>query len=170
MDKHELREHFTYDHKTGDLIWKDNPARSLAWRRKHDFKIAGSTKGRVGYRDIRLFDKTYRASRIVWIMHHGDIPFGMEVDHRNNDGLDNRIENLRLATRAQNAANRRCYNAVGLKGVSKRVRKDGTVSYIAGITTNGKRTVLGRFDCPHKAHAAYCAEALVRYGEFARFH
>ena len=37
-----------------------------------------------------------RAHRWVWINHHGSIPKGYHIHHRNEDKSDNRIENLEL--------------------------------------------------------------------------
>lgn len=45
------------------------------------------------------------AHRLVWVMHNGDIPDGMMVDHINLDKSDNRIENLRLVNKSGNAQN-----------------------------------------------------------------
>ncbi|WP_436868476.1 HNH endonuclease signature motif containing protein, partial [Enterobacter hormaechei] len=42
---------------------------------------------------------------MIWEMHNGPIPQNMEIDHINRIKLDNRLENLRLATRRQNACN-----------------------------------------------------------------
>ena len=43
---------------------------------------------------------TIRMHRVIM----GD-PFGLEIDHKNHDGLDNRRENLRICTKAQNQQN-----------------------------------------------------------------
>ena len=40
--------------------------------------------------------------RVVYAKHHGAIPKGMQIHHRNSNKLDNRIENLELVTRSQN--------------------------------------------------------------------
>lgn len=104
----------------------------------------------------------------VWERKNGRrVPDGYCVDHENNDSLDNRYENLRLATVAQNNANRRVFknSSTGLKGVSQRAT-DG--KYVARITVAGKRKFLGAFDTPAEAAAAYDGAAEANYGEFAK--
>jgi hypothetical protein len=95
-------------------------------------------------------------------------PIGMDVDHINGDGLDNRRCNLRIATRAQNLQNRGAPkdNKSGYKGVCWH-RK--TRRWMAQITTAGKHRYLGVFCSPDEAHAVYCAAAKEQHGEFARF-
>lgn len=69
--------------------------------------------------------KTAYVHRVVWEAHNGPIPPGMQVDHISGDTRDNRIENLRLATNAQNNCNvgLNSRNTTGHKGIS--IRSNG---------------------------------------------
>lgn len=91
---------------------------------------------------------------------------GEQVDHVNNNGLDNRRENLRLATSAQNGLNKRISrrNTSGYKGVSWEKRPQKWQAY---ITHNRKMMSLGKFDDILDAARAYNAAAMKLYGEFA---
>ena len=94
-------------------------------------------------------------------------PKGMDTDHKNGDGLDNRRSNLRNATTSQNMCNQRkkANSASGLKGASWAGHLG---KWRATIRLNGKRKSLGVFDTPEQAHAAYCKAAPDFHGEFAR--
>ena len=94
-------------------------------------------------------------------------PPKMHVDHINGNGLDNRKENLRLATQSQNQHNarRRVDNPSGYKGV--RAYKD-TGKYQARITCSGKQYHLGYFETAIEAHNAYCAASEKLHGKFGR--
>ena len=96
-----------------------------------------------------------------------DAPKGLDVDHRDGNGLDNRRSNLRLATDGQNARNvaRRSDNTSGFKGVSLH---KSTGRWAATIASGGPQRHLGLFDSREEAHAAYCEAALRLHGEFAR--
>jgi hypothetical protein len=96
-----------------------------------------------------------------------DAPPGVEVDHENGNGLDNRYLNLRLATTAQNQWNQglQASNTSGYKGVSY---VKGRCKWLAMIRINGRNTTLGRFAIAEEAAAAYDAAALQHRGEFAR--
>lgn len=114
--------------------------------------------------------------KLITIMLHRVILSRMEgrplirselTDHINRDGLDNRRENLRLATYAQNMHNQRLpsNNSSGYKGVKLDKR---TGKWAARIGINGTQKWLGYYDKPTEAYAAYCEAAREYYGEFAR--
>lgn len=85
------------------------------------------------------------------------------VDHKNNDGLDNRRCNLRICTVSQNHANRhRHWSSCGFKGV---VFERGR--YLARCGPAKRREYLGTFTTPEAAARAYDAAALRIFGEFA---
>ena len=90
---------------------------------------------------------------------------GQQVDHKNGDGLDNRLCNLRFATRAQNAKNRtkRERSRTKYKGVHPAVHG----RWQAAINVDNKRIHLGSFGNQHAAALAYNAAAVQYHGEFA---
>jgi hypothetical protein len=96
-----------------------------------------------------------------------DAPPNMQVDHIDGDGLNNRRSNLRLATVAENHRNLRkpSNNTSGYKGVSW--RKDRS-KWRAAIRVDGRLITLGTFDCPQRAHVAYCEASARLHGEFGR--
>jgi hypothetical protein len=93
-------------------------------------------------------------------------PDNMEIDHINHDRLDNRKQNLRLATKSQNHMNRRKRNGTTseYKGVywSKHVKK-----WRAYGSLNQIRTYLGYFNSELDAAKAYDAWALYTFKEYA---
>ena len=112
-----------------------------------------------------IFNKK-RAHRFSWMMVNGQIPDGMQIDHRCHCPQCVNPEHLRLATTSNNTMNqrRRKDNKSGYKGVSwsKRLNK-----WRAQIRLNGKSHDIGYFIDPHEAHIAYVTEARKIFGEFA---
>jgi hypothetical protein len=92
-----------------------------------------------------------------------------DVDHEDGDGLNNRRNNLRSATKPQNASNRRrrADSTTGYKGVSPHPYSDGRPRYQARIEVEGKRRSLGYFTSPEDAAKAYDRAALELHGAFA---
>jgi len=113
------------------------------------------------------------AARGVWkgktiLMHRLllDAPKGVEVDHKNRDKLDNRRENIRLCSGAQNKQNRGIQknNISGYRGVHWSSLND---KWRATIDVNGKRHHLGLFYEERDAALAYNESAKKFYGAFA---
>ena len=157
-----LKQWFFYDPKTG----------VLTWRMSNRYITAGTRAGCIGgkgYLYVRLMGKVYRAHHLAWLMHYGEWPDPtLVVDHINGDTGDNRIENLRLATITQNAANSklRAANTSGAKGVVWHKRDK---VWCAGIGVNGKNIHLGNFTNKQSAAEAYRDAAVRYFGEFANF-
>lgn len=93
----------------------------------------------------------------------------MVVDHINGDGLDNRRENLRIASHSQNQWNRRNArnNKTGYKGVSIDKRSG---KFRAGISVGGKHIHLGLFSTAEEAAQAYAEASRKYHGEYGRTH
>jgi hypothetical protein len=83
------------------------------------------------------------------------------VDHRNNNGLDNRKENLRFATASQNSTNYPRKNKLGFRGVSQRGQK-----FTAYILCKGKRRTIYGFSTAEEAARAYDKMSKELHGEF----
>jgi hypothetical protein len=115
---------------------------------------------------LSIDGRQYAAHRLAWLHMTGEWP-PADIDHANGDPGDNRWNNLRAATRAQNISNgrKRSTNTSGFKGVSWRSAKE---KWQAAITVNGLKRFLGYFDDPAEAHAAYVRAAEKYHGEFAR--
>ena len=94
-------------------------------------------------------------------------PDGMEVDHINGNGLDNRKANLRLCTRAQNQMNsiKRTGKSSIFKGVSWH---KNAWKWRANIKINQKDIHIGYFDTELEAAEAYDIEAIRLFGSFAK--
>jgi len=118
---------------------------------------------------VRLIMNSSQRMKIVSL--HREIlnpPKGLLVDHRNNDGLDNRRENLRLATHSQNMFNKRktlkkTYSHFIGVSFDKSVGK-----WIASISFQGKHIFLGRFSSEIDAAKARDNAAIKYHKEFAR--
>jgi hypothetical protein len=115
-----------------------------------------------GYIRVRRAGKEYRAHRLIWELFNGPIPEGMLIDHIDGDILNNRIENLRLATRQQNNV-----NSNGSGRYAKGVVLSNSNKFRARIKVDGVHMDLGSYDTEEEAAEAYRVAALEVHGEFA---
>lgn len=143
-----LRTLLAYDAETG-VFTRIAPVRGA---RVGD--VAGCVHKRTGYLRISVGCQVYSAHRLAWLYMTGGWPKN-DIDHMNGLQCDNRFSNLRDATKAINAQNRRKPrkdNQTGLLGVSPVAR-----GYVAQIGMNGEVKRLGIFAEPEQAHAVYLA-------------
>jgi hypothetical protein len=88
-----------YKESTGEFTWKISTAQAVK---------AGEIAGTIipkGYRHITINGHKYRAHRLAWFYMYKEWPYP-EIDHINRETDDNRIENLRVVTKSENANNR----------------------------------------------------------------
>ncbi len=140
-----VRECFEY-HRDGTFTWKVRPEHHFVSKRGMNIfnaKYTGRNVGSVVEDDPGLFylhtsigNRKLKVHRLVWIFHHGEIKDGMEIDHINHDGTDNRIENLRVVNSTDNKRNKtkQRNNTSGKNGVYwvKKVNKWRAIIYICG--------------------------------------
>ena len=108
---------------------------------------------------------TIRLHRFVWELVNGPIPDDMDIDHINRNRLDNRLENLRLATRSQNLANSpdRYENQTGYRGVAR--RRNG--KYRGYVWKDCKQHWTATVDTAEEAAQLRDDLAIGLHGEFA---
>lgn len=128
-------------------------------------RVAGSV-GVYGYRTIRIDQRDYRAARLAWFYATGRWPATF-IDHINGDRLDDRLSNLREASRAQNSANAKTKNRKhdAPKGAHFHAASG---RWTSSIQTNKKTIYLGCFATKEQAAEAYACAAKQHHSEFAR--
>lgn len=161
-------------YEDGRLYWLERPRdhfRSGPVQGTCNTKWAGKEAGKMRRGQIPprwvvcLNYQEYLRYRIVWVLCNGEWPAG-QIDHVDRNPLNDRIENLRLATPSQNQANQLISrrNTSGYKGAYWRPERG---HWTARIIVQGKKSYLGSYATPEEAHAAYMAAAREHFGEFA---
>ena len=126
-----LRKLLRYEPDTGKLFWQERtpdvftvtPGRASdlkckMWNTRWAGKEAFTADKGNGYKHGRIFGENYYTHRVIFAIVNGHWPRDC-IDHINGDMADNRICNLRAATRSENARNQKMYstNTSGVVGV-----------------------------------------------------
>jgi len=120
------------------------------------YRYVRSARTKSGWGKRRLHHDVMRTKR------------GIEIDHINGDGLDNRKENLRVATRAENSRNQRIHGRTSRKtSIYKGVGKGSLNRWRARIRFDNHLISLGHFENEDEAAMAYNAAALRLFGAYA---
>lgn len=153
-----LKHLLKYDPDTGVWIWINAPFRKP--------QLVGTEAGHLSWKDGSrriMIDRTmYRSSRLAWFYMTGEWP-KEEIDHEDRDPSNDKWENLREATSAENKANTKLSsrNTSGYRGVSWH---DLRQKWRAQVD----RVHLGLFDTAEEAAAARDAFAAKLHGDFVQ--
>ena len=134
IDKSLLNELFRYE--DGNLFWKKSTGfpKQIAGFEVNDYNSHN-------YKRVTVNGKRYKVHQIIFMMHHGYIP--LVIDHIDRNRLNNKIENLRPCTWAQNSQ-----NSLHKKGVTNvknvNYRKD-LKKYQVKMNVNGERKHFGYY-------------------------
>ena len=159
---HEITQEYLqslFDYRDGELYWKIKPSKKVKINAKCGCIHAN------GYLRTKVKDKVWLNHRIIFLYHHGYLP--KYIDHIDTNKLNNKIENLRPTTNAQNQHNVKlsAKNTSGYKNVSFCPQ---TKKWAVKITVNKLKKTIGRYDDIELADLV-AQEARIKYhGQFAR--
>jgi len=171
-----LRLLIDYDPETGALVWRvrdvsfftDGERSAIHCMRVWNARYAGNPafKGKTsaGYFSGGIFSRRYLAHRVAWAIYSGAWPEN-DIDHINGKRSDNRIANLRTATRQENCKN----SAIGINNKSGTIGvffRNSDLVWVAQVSKNGKKKYIGSFKSKDEAIQAR-AKANLEYGYHA---
>ena len=153
-----LRQLLIYEPATGIFYWAiERPGIKKGSR--------AGTVNPQGYEQVGIDRIHVLSHRLAWFYMYGEWPEPF-IDHINGVRNDNRLSNLRVASRAENSRNYR-------KQRKSKNRYKGVSycsfygKYVANIQANGKRKFLGYFADEEEARSVYVKAAKELHGEFA---
>lgn len=168
MDVDLVRKFMDFDPRTGLLTWLPraevyftSPGQHKNWNARYPGNEALSSIYK-GYKHGHILKMPFLAHRVAWAHYYGEWPNSL-LDHINGQRHDNRIANLRVVNKIENARNAKmnANNTSGATGVSFRGN-----AWIARISDGRKLIQLGTFATIEEAVAArQAAERSLQYHE-----
>lgn len=142
----------------------------LKWKRGRKAGLKAGGVRNKQYWFVKYKGECWSCQRIIWLLAFREDPGTLQIDHIDRNKQNNKIENLRLATRASNCHNRQLCKAIKDKMTSKhkgvywhKPRK----RWRARIVFEGKAIELGRFKNEVDAAKAYDKAAKELFKAFA---
>ena len=126
---------FRYDQSSGKLFWRvGRGGREAGWEQRHH---------KTSYRRVVVDGRQYGVHRIVWMLNTGKWP-SFHIDHRDGNGINNRMNNLRDVENGENQKNRRRQknNTSGLTGINWNAEK---AMWQARVGVRGARRHVGYY-------------------------
>ena len=131
LSPEELKSIIEYNPETGEMTWRIREPSSFSCGKQSAEHNCAIWNGRIagtpalsfvnnnGYLSGSACGRSYKAHRVAWAIYYGEWPKG-DIDHVNRVRTDNRISNLRSATRSENLRNTGILdrNTSGVTGVS----------------------------------------------------
>jgi hypothetical protein len=168
-----LQECFEYNADTGELFWKirplyhfyNNKTEMKRWNSRYAGKIAGRLNKENEYMELNIEGKIYKVHRIIWKLLKKEEPPRI-IDHIDCNRSNNKIENLRKASKSENNVNviKSTNNKWGFTGVQYDNRKN---KFLATIRYKNKTYFLGYYTTAEEASLVYQKKSLELRGEFS---
>jgi hypothetical protein len=151
-----LKELLSYDPETGIFTWRIRRGKCAAGSKAGSFAVA------LERNTVMLDGRNYCCGRLAWLYTHGVWPTS-EVNRRDRNPANDRLSNLREATRTLTNANQRKNPRCKYRGAYPHRE-----SWQAKIKADYKTTYLGKFPSAEAAARAYDIAAAHAFGEFAQ--
>jgi HNH endonuclease len=157
-----VKEIFSYDPIEGVLRWRKKVSKKVIVGQPAGTMFRSYSTGKPSSLRTQVYGKAFEVHRLIWLYMTGEWPKYL-IDHKDQNGINNKWENLREADRSQNARNSavRKDNQMGMRGIIR--VKDG---FRVEIMHRLKSYRLGVYTTEAEARAARRAAVIVLFGEF----
>ena len=153
---------FDYDREEGKLYWKNpNP------KNKRYKSLIGTEAGSIsqGYRRVAIDGIRFFIHRIIYFLETGEQPVQpYEIDHEDEDKLNNRFNNLQVLKNSDNIRKQKLTkrNTSGFKGITWIEKRN---KWCTSVKIKNKSIYLGSFDTKEEAAKAYDIYVITAYNK-----